>query len=65
MRFQGTENRSVDGADARLHKFTSDDGASPTLTVLVKDDHEKHLYATYLGSFGEVQIVPPGKKPLA
>lgn len=65
LRFGGTESKNVDGAEARFHRFTSDDNAAPSLTVLVKDDHEKHLYATYVGKFGEVQIVPPGKKPLA
>jgi hypothetical protein len=65
LRFSGSESRTVDGAEARFHRFASDDNATPPLSVLVKDDHEKHLYVTYVGSFGEVQIVPPGKKPLA
>jgi hypothetical protein len=65
LRYEGTETKNADGGSAKFYKFTTSDNATPAVTVYVKDDHDKHLYASYIGGFGEVQIVPPGKKPLA
>lgn len=65
LRYKGKESKQEDGKGADFLKFTSDDGAQPDLQVWVKDDFEKSLYITYVGSYGEVQIVPPGKQPLA
>jgi len=65
LRFTGTEEKAYGGVVSKFFKFLSDDGTDPSLEVYVKDDFDKPLFVNYLGKFGEVKIVPPGKAPLA
>lgn len=65
LRYDGVQQKNDGTGSAAFHHFTSDDNGGPKLDVYVKDDFDKSLYVTYMGSFGEVHIVPPGKQPLA
>ncbi len=64
LRYLGKEERAVDRGSAKFHRFDSADDAWPELEVLVRDDFDKSLYVNYLGKMGQVQIIPPGKKPV-
>lgn len=64
LKYLGKEDSMHDNLQSKFWKFGSDDGSAPILEVFVKDDMEKSLFVTYLGSFGEVRIAPVGKKPL-
>jgi len=64
LKFQGTESKNYEGAQGNFFKFIAADNVGPALEVFVKDDFDKTLFVTYLGTLGEVKIVTAGKKPL-
>jgi hypothetical protein len=64
LKHAGSEQKNDGSGTANFHKFLSSDNAGPAMTVYVRTDDES-IYASYLGSAGEVQVVPAGKKPLS
>ncbi len=66
LRYTGTVEKEVDGQQVELKSFVSEDEAGPALEVFVKEEEtEKKLFINYIGKMGQVQIVPPGNKPIA
>lgn len=65
VRYQGVESREVDGEKVTFFRFTSDDANTPELEIFVQNDFDKSMFVNYLGKMGQVQIVPPGKKPVS
>jgi signal recognition particle receptor subunit beta len=57
----GVENRG----GQNLLKLTSNDGMKPDYEVFVPEGSSNELYLNYIGSFGQVQVTPPGKSPIA
>lgn len=64
LRYKGKEGKSENGTQADYFKFVTDDGESPDIEAWVSDDANQDLFMSYIGSTGQIDIVPAGKKPL-